>query len=281
MQTAEKRISKRLAVPQDRAQALVVMGTREFRGVIADTSSTGVGLLMLRGTSVPPGTRLKLVTEEGIADCEVIHTRNEESFLHVGIRRLSEIPFEELPKFQKSQRFYQQSMGTASPLIFLGVVLGFSSVMIGMILFVDVASSRNAQQAEVEELRLRTVEASAAEAIAEFETELLEPELTLRQAAATEVNEFLDSAEESLDKLKSRHSRMIATVLEGTGMEWEEVAKQLRITTEQEARIRAALDADPFEQTTVITRARVMSFLDQEQRASFARILATVVETAG
>ena len=280
MQTLEKRTSKRLAVPHDRAQCLVVIGTREFRAVIADTSSTGVGLLMMRGINVAVGTQLKLVTEEGIAHCVVVHSRNEENFLHIGIRRLSEIPFDELPEFRQSAKFFKESMSTASPLIFLGVVLGFSSVMIGMILFVDVATSRHAQQAEVEKLRVRAIDASVEE-LSDYETELLEPKVTLRETAATEVNEFLDNAEESLDKLKSRHSRMIATVLEGTGTEWEEVAKKLRITPEQEAQIRAALDKDPFDQTAVITRARVMSFLNQEQRATFARILATVSDSAG
>lgn len=273
MQTSDHRSSKRFALPHDRAQALVVNGSQESRAIIADTSATGVGLLMLRGTAISVGTRIKLVTEEGIADCQVIHTRKEESFLHVGIRRLSEVPFDELPEYRKPQQFFRQSMGSASPLIFLGVVLGFSSVMIGMVLIVDVASSRNAQQAEVEETRLRAVDAYVEEV---KEVELLEPNLTPRQIAAAEVNGYLDSAGEALDKFKSRHVQMISTVLEGTGLQWEEVTQKLRITPAQEAQIRAALEADPIDQTVVITRARVMSFLDSEQRAGFSRILAAV-----
>lgn len=149
MHTAERRTHKRLPIPVDRAQAMVVIGRREYRAIVADMSSSGYGLLMLRGVPVEQGGKLRIVTEEGISECEVIYTRNEENFLHVGTRRLSEVPFTELPRFRKASQFFRQSITAASPLIFLGVVFGFSSLMIGIIIVVDVASAPDTNEAGV------------------------------------------------------------------------------------------------------------------------------------
>ena len=55
MHTAERRNHKRLPVPHDRAQAMVVIGRREYRAVIADMSATGFGLLMIRGVPAELG----------------------------------------------------------------------------------------------------------------------------------------------------------------------------------------------------------------------------------
>ena len=225
MYTEERRTHKRLPVPRDRAQAMIVIGRREYRGVIADLSTTGFGLLLLRGVPAELGGRLRIVTEEGISECEIVHTRTEENFLHVGTRRLSEVPFTELPKFSRATQFFKQSIQAASPLIFLAVVLGFSSVMIGMIIVIDVATApdENASHAVDQSL--------AADDESEEETPEEEEEVpTPRERVATELKAFLDSADKALSDLQSRQTKLLASVLDGSGREWDEVADELQIT---------------------------------------------------
>jgi hypothetical protein len=271
MHTEERRTHKRLPVPHDRAQAMVVIGRREYRAVIADVSTTGFGLLMIRGVPAELGSKLRIVTEEGISECEIVHTRKEENYLHVGTRRLSEVPFTELPKFRKATQFFRQSIAGASPLIFLGVVFGFSFVMIGMIIVVDVATAPDENKAGVVDQALAADDKPAEEPVTE-----LEKVPTPREIVATEVKDFLDSADKALDDLQSRHVKMLATVLEGSGREWDEVAKELQLTPRQEEEIRQALEAAPEDQSQLVTRSQLMSLLSSDQRSRLSGILATV-----
>lgn len=271
MHIQERRTHKRLPVPNDRAQAMVVIGRREYRAVIADMSATGYGLLMLRGVPAEMGGKLRIVTEEGISECEVVHIRNEENFLHVGTRRISEVQFTELPKFRKASQFFRQSITAASPLIFLAVVFGFSSVMIGMIIVIDVASAPGTNEASVVDQAL-----AADNQPDEVEPEVVEEVPTPREIVATEVKAFLDSADQALDDLQSRHQRMLASVLDGSGREWDDVAEELQITSRQSDEIRQTLENAPENQKLLVTRARLMSLLSADQRSRLSGILANV-----
>lgn len=271
MHTEERRSHKRLPVPRDPTQAMIVIGRREYRAVIADLSTTGFGLLMLRGVPAELGGRLRIVTEEGISECEIVHIRTEENFLHVGTRRLSEVPFTELPKFSKATQFFKQSITAASPLIFLAVVLGFSSVMIGMIIVVDVATAPDENGSSTVDQMLAADDESAEES-REEEEEVPTP----REVVAKEVKAFLDSTDKAIVDLRSRHSKLLASVLDGSGREWDEVAEELQITPLQEEEIRQALESVPEDQSQLVTRARLMSLLSADQRARLSGILANV-----
>ena len=250
---------------------MVVIGCREYRAVIADMSATGFGLLMLRGTPAELGKKLKIVTEGGISECEITYTRTEENFLHVGTRRLSEVTFTELPKFSKTTKFFKQSMTAASPLIFLAVVFGFSSVMIGMIVVVDVATAPDKNKAGVVDKALAADDDPVEKAPKE-----VEKPPTPREIVTTEVKAFLDSADKALNNLQSRHEKMLASVLDGSGRDWAEVAEELQITPGQKDQIRQALETAPEDQPELLTRARLMSFLSADQRSRLSGILATV-----
>ena len=69
---------------------------------------------------------------------------------------------------------------------------------------------------------------------------------------------------------------MLASVLDGSGRKWEEVAEELQITPGQKDQIRQALETAPEDQSQLITRARLMSFLSADQRSRLSGILATV-----
>ena len=250
---------------------MVVIGLREYRAVIADMSATGFGLLMLRGVPAELGKKLKIVTEGGITECEIVYTRSEENFLHVGTRRLSEVTFTELPKFSKTAKFFKQTMTAASPLIFLAVVFGFSSVMIGMIVVIDVATAPDKNKAGVADKAL----AADDDPVEESPKDVEKPP-TPREVVAAEVKAFLDSADKALDNLQSRHEKMLASVLDGSGRDWDEVADELQITPGQKDQIRRALETAPEDQSQLITRARLMSLLSADQRSRLSGILATV-----
>jgi hypothetical protein len=250
---------------------MIVIGRREYRAVIADMSATGYGLLMLRGVPAELGAKLRIVTENGISECEIIHTRKEENFLHVGTRRVSEVTFSELPKFSKATQFFKQSMTAASPLIFLAVVFGFSSVMIGMIIVIDVATAPATNESGVVDRALAKTEEPDEEP-----PEDVEEVPTPREIVAAEVQAFLDSADKALDELQTRHQKMLASVLDGSGREWGEVAEELQITPRQEDEIREALEYAPDDQSQLVTRARLMSLLSADQRSRLSGILAAV-----
>ena len=262
MQTRERRSHTRMPVPHDRAQAMVVIRRKEFRAVIADMSASGFGLLMLCGIELPPGTRLRVVNSDGITECVVAHTRIEDNFLYVGVKRISEVPFVELPVRRPGRRYFRQVMSTASPLVFLGVVVGFASVVIGMVVVVDVASGLDGGQK-------RTVR-EVAEVIEE-----IPKKVAPREIVAREVTGILDRADRNLQALKAPHVRQMSRLLDGTGREWSDLADELAVTSEQYDAIAAALDELPQESVELETRSRLMGLLTASQRNRLTEILAS------
>ncbi|MFP6766105.1 MAG: hypothetical protein VB858_20905, partial [Planctomycetaceae bacterium] len=227
---------------------MVVIRKKEFRAVIADTSASGFGLLMLRGIELESGHRLRVVTSEGITEGEVSYTRCEENFLYVGVRRLSEVPFVEMPRCGRARRYFRQALPTASPLIFLGVVLGFTSVVIGMVVVVDVAAALKRDQTRGTR--------GVTEVIAGV-SEKVSP----REAVAVEVTGILHEAGRSLDELQASHVQQMSRLLDGTGREWDELADELKVTSDQKAAIAAALNASGQGAVQLETRSRLMRLL--------------------
>ena len=262
MQSRNRRSHTRLPVPHDRAQAMVVIRRREFRAVISDMSASGFGLLLLRGVELEVGSQLRVVTSEGITECEVAHTRCEENFLYVGVKRLSEIPFVEMPVRGHARRYFRQVMSTASPLILLGVVFGFTSVVIGMVVVVDVASALDVDQKRA----VRNV----ADVIEEIPEKVVP-----REVVAVEVTEILNRAGRNLEALQAPHTRQLSRLLDGTGREWGELADELGVTSEQNEAIAAALDESPQETAELETRTRLMALLTASQRNRLSEILAS------
>lgn len=69
---------------------------------------------------------------------------------------------------------------------------------------------------------------------------------------------------------------MLASLLDGSGRDWDEVADELQITPRQQDEIRQALENAPEDQSPLVTRARLMSLLSADQRLRLSGILATV-----
>ena len=128
---SERRKNLRFEVPTERAQVLVDAGTGRAPAIMADMSANGFGLLALRGIAAEPGQSMKVITPDATYECEVISNAPDDFYQRIGLRRLTE-EFELPPPIIGLPRsWFNDSMATFNPLLFVGVVLGFSGIVIG------------------------------------------------------------------------------------------------------------------------------------------------------
>jgi hypothetical protein len=146
MSLADRRKSKRYLVADSCANCVAIVGNREFQAVLSDTSACGFGLMLLTGVPVDRDQQLRLITGDGIHDCRITHTRREESLLHVGVERLSDVSLVNLPSRQRSKKFFRFGATGASPFVFIAVVLGFTSVAGIIVLGMDMANNSDTEE---------------------------------------------------------------------------------------------------------------------------------------
>ncbi len=133
----ETRTAKRYIAPSDRAQAVVIIDGEEHDAVISDVSASGFGLLLFRGLNVPEGSVLRLVADDSIHECEVIHTRPEDSFQYVGVRRLTDAAMTEVSLFSCSSSL-SKSGSFACPLTICSFVICLALGVVGVSIYLDV-----------------------------------------------------------------------------------------------------------------------------------------------
>jgi hypothetical protein len=133
----ETRSAKRYIAPSERARAIVIIDGEEHDAVVSDVSASGFGLLLFRGLHVPEGGVLRLVADESVHECEVIHTRPEDSFQYVGVRRLTDAAMTEVSLFACSSSLSRNG-SFACPLTICSFVICLALGAVGVSIYLDV-----------------------------------------------------------------------------------------------------------------------------------------------
>lgn len=133
----ETRTAKRYIAPSERARAIVIIDGEEHDAVISDVSASGLGLLLFRGLNVPEGSIIRLVADDSIHECEVIHTRPEESLQYVGVRRLTDAAMTEVSLFACGKSLSRNG-SFACPLTIFSFVICIALGAVGVWIYLDV-----------------------------------------------------------------------------------------------------------------------------------------------
>lgn len=116
---------------------MVIIDGEEHDAVISDVSASGFGLLLFRGLHVPVGTVLRLVADDSVHECEVVHTRPEESFQYVGVRRLTDAAMTEVSLFACGSSLSKNG-SFACPLTIFSFVICIVLGAVGVAIYIDV-----------------------------------------------------------------------------------------------------------------------------------------------
>ncbi len=271
----ERRSSKRFTVEADRAEVVVDFDGADHRAIISEMSATGFGLLLLKGSHVGPGDKVQLTDSQTrtIFHLEVVHIRPEDGFQYVGLRRVSdETPFS-IPLFRFAGKTYTLKMPSASPLIFVAVVFGFSGSAITMMEFLDNAASD----------AKRTPHSVHEQALIDARERISPEEKRRRILARTE--RYIDYRQTGRQELELTPSfwesitgpnrEQVGRLVGGKKISWRQLVSQLDLSKSQQDRIQSLLNSDdPGRIATA--KFRMLTMLTDEQRSTFNQLLATL-----
>jgi hypothetical protein len=271
----ERRSSKRFAVDADRAEVVVEFDGVDHRAVMSDMSASGFGLLLLKGSKIAPGSRLQLTEADAdtVFTLEVVHVRPEECFLYVGVRRVSDTTRFSIPLFRWAGRTYELKMPIgAAPLIFVGVIVGFSGTCIGLVeLMRGVGNDRGTQSSAHQQfLHDRSTRISPEEK----RERLLERSQKQRSRQLLTRPELLEST--SLwERLTGPNREQVGRLVGNRNISWSELVSQLELSKEQQSRIQGLLNSNDAQKVQA-ARSQMLTMLTAEQRSAFNQLLAAL-----
>jgi hypothetical protein len=271
----ERRSSKRFTVEADRADIVVEFGGEDHRAVMSDMSATGFGLLLLKGSRVAPGDHVQLTDPDTDTtfDLEVAHVRPEDGFQYVGLRRVSDETPLSIPLFRFAGKTYKLTMPGSSPLIFVGVVLGFSGSAITMMEFLQGASTA-AKQTPNSVHEQSIIDGRPKITLEEKRRRILErsQRASTRNVASRQDLELTPSFWE---RITGPNREQVGRLVGGKNISWTELVAQLNLSKRQQDRVQALLNSkDPNE--VEAARPQMMTLLTDEQRSTFNQMLATL-----
>lgn len=271
----ERRSSKRFTVEADRAEVVVDFDRTDHRAIISDTSATGFGLLLLRGSQVAPGSQLRMIDAgtKTVFELEVVHVRREESFLYVGLRRVSCESPHSVPLFRFAGYSYNLKMPGASPLIFIGVVFGFSFTCITLVELISGAPGHSKQtpnsvhEQALIDARQRLSPAEKRQRLLERSRRNRTNQLLTRQNSQTTASLW--------EQITGPNREQVGRLVGDRNISWNELVTQLNLSQVQQKRIQGLLDSNDPEKVQA-ARTRMMTLLTAEQRSAFNQLLATL-----
>lgn len=272
----ERRSSKRFTVEADRAEVVVDFNSTDHRAVISDTSATGFGLLLLRGSQIAPGNRIRLIDAEtnSVSELEVVHVRPDESFQYVGLRRVSCETAHSVPMFRFAGYSYNLKMPGASPLIFVGVILGFSVTSISLVELMSGGAADSKQtKNSVHEQAL--IDASQRLSPAEKRERLLERARRNRTRQVVSRRRDSQTTTNLWEQITGPNREQVGRLVGGRNISWNELVTQLNLSQAQQERIQGLLDSDDPKKVQA-ARTQMMTLLTAEQRSAFNQLLATL-----
>lgn len=259
---SERRKAHRFVVDPDRAEVTVVVGASRTAGVLMDLSSSGMGVLVLRGLSLTPGQVIKIEIEDVVHDCEVVECVVEEMYQRVGVRRVQEhfeMPDPMQAILKKAGPNDMSAVGTV-----LTVTLGLcvAALSFGAFQSLDLGGPPGPAQkpiANARELELRERVSTEAERIAK------EKERVLREAAA-------EAAARS-----QQYQDQAAVLLTGSGdFSWSSLVSQLRLSSGQQRDLIQLVEAGttmPNRLTPNELRQKATELLSEAQRRRIKQLM--------
>ena len=271
----ERRRSKRFAVEADRAEVVVQFDGADHRAVMSDMSATGFGLLLLKGSRIASGDRVQLTDQKSktVFELEVIHVRPEESFQYVGLRRVSDRTPLSIPLFRFAGKMYKLPMHSFSPLIYVGVVLGFSGTSITMIelLTGDTGHTKQTQNSVHEQARI-----DASQRISPEEKR----QRLIARSQSRRTNPIVSRPDIEItpsfwERITGPNREQVGRLVGGRNISWSELVSQLSLSKVQQNSIQGLLHSNDVEKVEA-ARTQMMTLLTDEQRSVFNQLLATL-----
>ncbi len=268
----EKRDAKRLVAPSDRAQAFVIIDGEEHDAVVSDVSASGFGLLLFRGLHLPVGSVLRLISDDSVHDCEVIHTRPEDSFQYVGVRRLADAAMTDVSQFWFGQMFARNG-SFACPFALISGLLCVLLSVLALMLYLDISPFGNATGGDGSDASAVALTSEERALAFEYRKE----QARLRREAVTRSRSEAGSRESSIFDFFTRESRAAETLVGNRDLDWNEVAIELALSESQEKSMVEILSAtgDGARQRVATAKAKALKLLTSEQRARYRRLLSS------
>lgn len=274
-----RRDFKRIPVPSERAQVLVVIHEQEHRAVMADMSSAGFGVYVLPGVMIEPGLRLQLICDEGIHVCEVTHIRSEGDFEFIGLKRTATLPLIETPRPAKERRWYRFQFSGGAPMGFIvfccllsfACTAGFVALRPHLAKLLDHVTM---QEKRDDRARIRN---SAARG--QYDMLIGGRRVSVEQTPVSRRNPGANSAAQTDANQPSRAERqqLVLSRLFGANVpDWDEFVSRLRLSEVQQERLLKLLgspDLTGIAPNRTVAQSRLSSLLDDAQQAAFARLM--------
>lgn len=264
------RTARRFDAPSERARAIVIVDGEEHDAVVSDVSASGFGLLLFRGLHVPVGSVLRLVADDSVHDCEVIHTRPEESFQYVGVRRLTDAAMTEVSLFS-SGTLLSRNGSFACPFTIISFVICLGLGAVAVSLYLDVnpfeAWMTNADDAET------TAALTSEERARAFEYR--REQARLRREAALRERANRGATEPGILDFFTRESRAAKALAGNRDLDWGDLTIELGLTESQEKSMVEMLADRPegAQRSTAAAKSRALKLLTTEQRTRYRNLL--------
>ena len=271
----ERRSSKRFTVEADRAEVVVEFGGEDHRAVMSDMSATGFGLLLLKGSRVAPGDHIQLTDPETDTtfDLEVIHVRPEDGFQYVGLRRVSDETMISIPLFRFAGKTYKLKMPGSSPLIYVGVVVGFSgSAIMMMELLQSAGESVKQTPSSVHE---QAILADRPRLSLEEKRRRILERAQRPSARSVTSRQNLELTPSFWERIIGPNREQVGRLVGGKKISWSQLVSQLSLSKAQQDRVQVLLNSNDRNEVDA-ARSQMMTLLTDEQRSTFNQMLATL-----
>ena len=271
----ERRSSKRFTVEADLAEVVVEFGGEDHRAVMSDMSATGFGLLLLKGSRVAPGDHIQLTDPETDTtfDLEVVHVRPEDGFQYVGLRRVSDETAFSIPLFRFAGKTYNLKMPGFSPLIFVGVVVGFSGSAIMMVELLHGAGDA-AKQAP-NSVHEQAILAERPRFSLEEKRRRIFERIQRASTKSVASRQDLELTPSFWERIIGPNREQVGRLVGGKNISWSQLVSQLSLSKVQQDRVQALLNSNDQNEVEV-ARSQMMTLLTDEQRSTFNQMLATL-----
>jgi hypothetical protein len=228
---------RRYSVQSERADGVVSFDGLEHDAVIADTSATGFGLLMMRGVHLEVGQTVRLMANDALHECEVAYIQPEEAFLHVGVKRLSDTPMVELKVFHMGRALYKPKAGGMSFLIFIGVIVGFSGMFISVATVMGFKRNNEGFGPTVNSTETHNGGSRAQSGVS------LKERIEQQKKRALLGSRQLEQAGDSLSSDLRRQQAAIRKLVNGSSLSWDKLSETLGLSSSQQRQLLDVLNS--------------------------------------
>lgn len=261
----EQRKNIRLAVHPDNAQVSVLVNGAQQQGVLVNQSSEGFGLLVVRGLRIDSGHSVRVVSDDGVHECQVCHSRPEDNYQLLGLRRVADIPFVERPQKQQSKRYFRYGMGGG---LASCVVLG-GGILACMWCVWNGPPDKTAEERAAEQKALAAQQRPDDMAPSD---EQLENRERLRELAESGGNST-SLSEAFFSRLTGTSGKALRQKLMQRGLNWNGLIEELSLTSSQQDSVQRLLTStNPGSPATA--RNQLRGILNGSQKAKVDRLAA-------